>query len=125
MRIAVTSQNFHTVTGHAGQARRFMVYESYGTGPALEMFRLDLEEAMSFHNLDPLAKHPLDTVDVLITAGAGPGLVRRLAARHVLVVATNETEPQRAVEAFLMGDIKLATEGCRHDEGKHRCACHG
>jgi predicted Fe-Mo cluster-binding NifX family protein len=124
MLIAVTSQNFHTVTGHAGQARRFIVYESKGACTAVEMFRLDLEEAMSFHNLDPLAKHPLDKVDVLITAGAGIGFVQRLAARNVLVVATNEIEPQRAVEAFLLGDIKLPTDGCRHDDTKHHCSCH-
>ena len=27
MRIAVTSQNFRTVTGHAGKARRFLVFD--------------------------------------------------------------------------------------------------
>jgi hypothetical protein len=33
MRIAVTSQNFRTVTGHAGRARRFIVSEADGREP--------------------------------------------------------------------------------------------
>jgi len=28
MRIGVTSQNFRTITGHAGKTRRFLVFES-------------------------------------------------------------------------------------------------
>jgi hypothetical protein len=27
MKIAVTSQNFSTITGHAGRARRFLMYD--------------------------------------------------------------------------------------------------
>ena len=27
MRIAVTSQNFKTITGHAGKSRRFLIYD--------------------------------------------------------------------------------------------------
>lgn len=49
MRIAVTSQNFTTITRHAGKTRRFLIYEAQpGTEPA-EVQRLDLPIEMSFH----------------------------------------------------------------------------
>jgi hypothetical protein len=34
MRIAITSQNFRTVTGHAGRAGRFLVFEAAATRAA-------------------------------------------------------------------------------------------
>jgi hypothetical protein len=33
MRIGVTSQNFRTITGHAGKTRRFLVYQATGCRP--------------------------------------------------------------------------------------------
>ncbi len=32
MRIGVTSQNFRTITGHAGKTRRFLIFEQDATG---------------------------------------------------------------------------------------------
>ena len=29
MRIGVTSQNFRTITGHAGKTRRFLIYDVF------------------------------------------------------------------------------------------------
>lgn len=137
MRIAVTSQNFRTVTGHAGKARRFVVFEADGQTPSREIERLDLDIDMAIHGYDHHAVHPLDSMNVLITSGAGEGFVRNLAARGVLVVATSETIPSLAVEAFLDGRVKSASDGCNHDhsdfgsEGQthgdglgHTCNCH-
>ena len=123
MRIAVTSQDFLTVTGHAGRAHRFILFESHGAGPALEVGRLDLDKSMTIHGFDPHAAHPLDRINVLITGGAGAGFIRRLAARDVLVVASDESNPLGAVEAFLSGHAKLATDGCSQNESDHACNC--
>ena len=125
MRIAVTSQNFRTVTGHAGRARRFVVFEAQDVGPVREVYRLDLDDNMTIHGFDPGAGHPLDWMDVLITGGAGTGFVRHMAARGVLVVATDQDDPLHAVQAYLSGYSKSATEGCSHDEAEHSCDCHG
>jgi predicted Fe-Mo cluster-binding NifX family protein len=138
MLIAVTSQNFRTVTGHAGRARRFIVFDGDGSAPAREVGRLDLDAEMAIHGYDPQAGHPLDSMQALITGGAGEGFVRNLAARGVMVVATPETDPLRAVEAFFAGRIISASEGCNHDhsdlgeegneggrEDGHACSCHG
>ncbi|HAF44735.1 MAG TPA: nitrogen fixation protein [Gallionellaceae bacterium] len=137
MRIAVTSQNYRTVTGHAGRARRFIVFETEGQEPPREINRLDLDANMAIHGFDHTAGHPLDSMNVLITGGAGDGFVRHLAARGVLVVATDESDPILAVQAFLAGRMRSASDGCNHDHsdlegGAHShdargqtCDCHG
>ena len=136
MRIAVTSQNFRSVTGHAGRARRFIVFEAAAGAPAREVERLDLDAAMAIHGFDPRARHPLDDMDVLITGGAGEGFVRHMTARGVRVVATGETDPALAVAAFLAGRVQSASAGCSHDHSDlgddahdhgdgHACDCHG
>jgi len=137
MRIAVTSQNYRTVTGHAGRARRFIVFDAGGQEPPREIERLDLDANMAIHGFDHTAGHPLDSMNVLITGGAGEGFVRHLAARGVQVVATDESEPVLAVKAFLAGRVKSASESCNHDhsdlEGDahshdaqgQKCDCHG
>lgn len=138
MRIAVTSQNYRTVTGHAGRARRFIVFEADGQEPPREVERLDLDTDMAIHGYDHRAAHPLDSMNVLITGGAGAGFVQHLAARGVLVVATEESDPGVAVEAFIAGRVKSPSAGCNHDhsdpggngrahgdEQDHACNCHG
>ena len=135
MHIAVTSQNFRTVTGHAGRARRFIIFEADGATPAKEVGRLDLDAQMAIHGYSSDAAHPLDGMDVLITGGAGEGFVRNLAARGVVVVATPESDPVRAVDAFLAGRVLSASDGCNHDHSDlgdeaddhtgHSCNCHG
>lgn len=128
MRIAVTSQNFRTVTGHAGRARRFLVYEADTGRQPRELERLDLDLHMTIHGFDPRARHPLDGMDVLITGGAGAGFVQHMAARGVRVVATAETDPRQAIAAFFAGRICSASDGCRHDHDdvdEEGCDCHG
>jgi predicted Fe-Mo cluster-binding NifX family protein len=135
MRIAVSSQNFRTVTGHAGRARRFIVFETGGCKRPAEVERLDLDADMAMHGFDHRAAHPLDGMDVLITGGAGEGFVRNLAARGVQVVATVESDPVLAVEAFLAGRLMSASASCNHDhlgedgqdhrhEPAQQCGCH-
>ena len=102
MKIGVTSQNFKTITGHAGKTRRFLVFSRDGEGNAIEIDRLDLPKAMSMHEFRGDA-HPIDNLDVLITAGCGNGFVRRMAERGIRVVTTSETDPKTAVTALLNG----------------------
>lgn len=101
MKIGVTSQNFRTITGHAGKTRRFLVYECEASGiRALE--HLDLPKEMSMHEFRG-DHHPLDDFDVLVTAGCGQGFRERMAAKGIRVVATSETDPLTAVTAVVAG----------------------
>ena len=102
MRIAVTSQNFRTITGHAGKTRRFLVYEAEGAD-VREVQRLDLPKEQSFHELHGDAPHPIDGVDVLLTGSCGENFVARLARRGIRVVATGETDPVTAVRLVSTG----------------------
>ena len=136
MRIAVTSQNFRSVTGHAGRARRFIVFEVGDKGTPQEIERLDLEANMTIHGFDPRSNHPLDNMKVLITAGSGEGFIRHMAARGVQVVATAESDPAMAVAAYLAGRVISASGNCHQDQAEigdgfndhgddrtHECSC--
>lgn len=112
MRVAITSQNFRTVTSHAGRARKFLVVDTGVQG--VEAQCLDLAPEYAMHGFDDAMPHPLDGVDVLITGSAGEGLTRRLAHRGIQVVCTAETDPACAVRDFLNGCLKPAPP---HDHG--------
>ena len=116
MLIAVTSQNFRTITSHAGKARRFIVFEGQSTNDLKEAYRLELPVDMSLH-ASHQPDHPLHQVDVLITGSAGSGLVARLARQGVDVVICGETDPVEAARLYLSGaPLKMAEP---HDEDHH------
>jgi predicted Fe-Mo cluster-binding NifX family protein len=102
MRIGVTSQNFRTVTGHAGKTRRFLIYEADAGGSPREVERLDLPKEMSLHEHHG-DDHPIYGLDAVVTGSCGAGFVQRLARFGVRVVATSETDPATAVAALAAG----------------------
>ena len=104
MKIGVTSQNFRTVTGHAGKTRRFLVYETNSaTGKPQECERLDLPKEMSMHAYQGIEPHPIEQFDALITGGCGQGFLNRMAMSGVRVYVTGETDPLKAVQAVIDG----------------------
>jgi predicted Fe-Mo cluster-binding NifX family protein len=105
MKFAITSQNFRTVTGHAGKSRRFLVYSAEPSQEPLEIERLDLPRELAFHEFRGEGVHPVDGVDVIITGGAGAGFVHRLAARGIRVAVTGETDPLAAIRRFFDGTL--------------------
>ncbi|MDP2832764.1 MAG: NifB/NifX family molybdenum-iron cluster-binding protein [Pseudomonadota bacterium] len=117
MKIAVTCQNRKTVTGHAGKCRKFWVYEVEGRVVlGRNLLELPIEE--SFHASSHDAPHPLDDVNVLISGGMGFGLQNRLKQKGILAVATSETDPDRAVAAWLDGCLpEAAPEAHDHEHG--------
>lgn len=124
MKIAVTSQNFRTITGHAGRTRRFLVFEAEPGMEPIEVDRLDLPPELAFHEFRDTGPHPVDCADVLITGSAGPGFIRRLAARGIRVYVTTETDPRRAIRALFEGTLPSPAphEDCQcgsHDSHEH------
>ena len=101
MKIAVTSQNYRTVTGHAGKTRKFLVYEARPDGSFEEVERIKLPKEMSMHAHPHDAPHPLDAMDFIITAGCGQGFVNKMGARGVRVYVTDTEDPKKAVEELL------------------------
>jgi predicted Fe-Mo cluster-binding NifX family protein len=118
MRIAVTSQNYKTITGHAGKSRRFLVFETDGSATPAEVERLDLPKEMSVHEYHG-DDHPLFQLGLaaLVTQGAGEGFVQRMARHGIVVHATSESDPVRAV-ALVAGGLPLpAALPHDHDHG--------
>ncbi|MBT3204405.1 MAG: nitrogen fixation protein [Gammaproteobacteria bacterium] len=117
MNIAVTSQNFRTITGHAGKSRRFLVYTSPSVGEWVETDRLDLPKEMSMHEFKG-GSHPIDAFDVLITGGCGDGFIRKMSMRGIKVIATSESDPVTAVKTYASGKALPAAEPHEHNH-KH------
>ncbi|MGC2781374.1 MAG: NifB/NifX family molybdenum-iron cluster-binding protein [Bradyrhizobium sp.] len=123
MLVAIASQNFRTVTSHAGMTRRFMIFEVQPDREPEEINRLDLPRGQSIHEHAGNDPHPLDYVDVVIAGSAGPGFVDRMASHGVKAVATAETDPVQAIAKFLAGTLppplpKVGEGGCS-------CNCQG
>lgn len=119
MKIAITSQNFRTITGHAGKTNRFLVFEADQDGEPAEIQRLDLPKEMSFHEFRSGGPHPVDVADVIITGSAGPGFIQRLAARGIRVFVTSETDPRLAIRALFDGTLPPPAPHEEHDCGGH------
>jgi predicted Fe-Mo cluster-binding NifX family protein len=114
MKIAVTSQNFRTITGHAGKARRFLVYEVEAGAEPVEVERIDLPMGMAFHDFKGDGAHPIDGVNGVITGSCGAGFAQRLAARGIQVLVTGETDPISAVRKVSANEPLAAPEPHDH-----------
>jgi len=101
MKIGVTSQNFRTITGHAGKARRFFIYQGSSEEDLKLIDKLDLAKSQSIHESNPAEKHPLDDLDILITASCGVGFFRKMNARGVQVIQTDEQDPLTAAKIVI------------------------
>jgi predicted Fe-Mo cluster-binding NifX family protein len=130
LRIAVSSQNRKTVTEHAGKCRKFWVYEVI-KGQVAGKTLLELPIEQSLHEATPGEDHPLDTVNVLISASMGSGLKERLLQRGIQGVVTQETDPDQAVALLLSGEMELLPPNrdwvarCAQDDGSVRCGASG
>ena len=124
MRIAVTSQNFRTITPHAGVTRCFLVYEGERGEVPCASERLDLPKEMALREFADRGPHPIDKVDTLIVGSAGPGFVRRLASRGIDVIVTSETDPTTAVTKYLAGTLADG-EPNKENESADSSHCYG
>jgi len=116
MLIAVTSQNFRTITQHAGKSRRFLIFAQNASGQTVEVERLDLPLEMSMHEFKG-EDHPIFKVDFLVTGSSGQGFVKRLAQQGVKVIATGESDPLKAAEALFAG--KTLSPAAPHTHAHH------
>lgn len=121
MKIGITSQNFRTITGHAGKTRRFLIYNVDEEGNIEELPRLDLPKEMSLHEYHG-EDHPVFDLDVIVTAGCGEGFHRRLGSRGIVVIVTSESDPEAAVRTLAKGESLSPAAPHEHAHGDVKVA---
>ena len=115
MKIGITSQNFRTITAHAGTTSRFLVYSADADTPPVETDRLDPPTERAIQKLKDTGPPPVDLPDVVITAGCGLDFLRRMAARGIEVIATSKSDPLTAVTSYVNGSPLPPPEPHFHD----------
>ncbi|ABC22784.1 NifB/NifX family molybdenum-iron cluster-binding protein [Rhodospirillum rubrum] len=118
MRIGISSQDFLTVSGHAGRARHFLIFETSADGALGAPSRLELPPDKVLHAFGDDGPHPLYDLDVVVTAGAGGHFVSRMEARGVRVVFCAEIPATEAARQVASGEpasspAPLAQECCQ------------
>jgi len=104
MKIAVASNDFIKVARHAGQARKWLVFEVPEGQTPVEVDRLELAPDQVFHH-HKQGTNPLDGVSVLIAASAGEGFLRRMGKRGIEAVLTGEADARKAAADYLAGTL--------------------
>ena len=107
MKIAIATKDFTAVSGHAGQARQWLLYDlsqhrSNQLLPAPS--RIDLTKEQILHTFADNAVHPLDGIDIVIAGSAGDGFIRHMKKRGAEVLLTGESDPAVAITRILAGE---------------------
>jgi predicted Fe-Mo cluster-binding NifX family protein len=120
MKIAVTTEN-EEVFQHFGQSRTFTIFTAE-SGEITKKVTLDAGE--SGHSaLAGLLKNL--AIDVVICGGIGGGARQMLASAGIQLVSGVTGSVDKAVEAFLKGELKDQGETCDHHDHEHGHDCHG
>ena len=110
MKIAVTSQDQISITQHAGRCTCFWVYEIEHADIVTKQL-VELPENSRFHNVSPSPL--LNDINVLITGGMASELRYCLKQQAIQSVITRESNPERAVRAWLNGTLEELTPVAR------------
>jgi predicted Fe-Mo cluster-binding NifX family protein len=105
MKIAIaTNDNWCKVSGHAGKARDWLVFdcEPGKAIPEPQQIRLSNEQLPHYFKDD--GPHPLHGVEIVVAASAGDGFVRHMQEWGAQVLLTGETEPHVALQKILNGE---------------------
>lgn len=106
MKIAIATQDFATVSGHAGQARQWLLYDlsrHHASRLLPAPRRIELGKEQVLHVFADDGPHPLDGVDVVVAASAGDGFIRHMRQRGADVLLTGESDPAVAITRILAG----------------------
>ena len=107
MKIAIATKDWLSISGHAGQARCWLVYDFGQTPPAGSLPQpqcVELAKNQVMHHCEDDGPHPLDGVDIMVAGSAGDGFVRHMKKRGAEVLLTGETDPAAALTRILAGE---------------------
>jgi len=110
MKIAIaTRKNWCAISGHAGQARHWLVFDCPPDNRVPNHQRIVLTKEQLPHYFKDDGPHPLHGVAVVVVASAGDGYIRRMEKWGARVLLTGETDPREAVRKILAGEILAKT----------------
>jgi hypothetical protein len=101
--IAVNEEG-HRVSGHAGQARHWLLFECVPGAPLPTAARVLLSTEQLPHHFKDDGPHPLHGCQVIIAGSAGDGFVRHMGKWGAQVLLTGESDPQVALRKILQGE---------------------
>jgi predicted Fe-Mo cluster-binding NifX family protein len=107
MKIAVATRDWVAVSGHAGKAASWLLYDltNHRMGePLPQPVRVALTPDQVFHYFKDDGPHPLDGVEIIVAASAGDGFLRHMKNRGTDVVLTGESDPAAALARLLAGE---------------------
>jgi len=104
MKIAITSPNAKTISGHAGKCPGYLIYD-IDENKNIQKSHIKLSKEQVFKNFSgPLSQspnHPLNGIDIFITQSLGDGLGNRLNKDGIKVYTTEITNPEEIVQSIL------------------------
>lgn len=106
VKIAVASKGFEKVTGHAGRARQWLLFDIPAGSGELRVSQVTLSKGQSFHHFKDGVPYPLDGISALIATSSGTSFVRRMQKGGIDAVMTAETDPYKAVADYLRKQLK-------------------
>ncbi|MGS5087323.1 NifB/NifX family molybdenum-iron cluster-binding protein [Hydrogenophaga sp. A37] len=105
MKVAIaTHKDWSQVSGHAGQAREWLLFHCQSDQPLPEPQRITLTKEQLPHHFKDDGPHPLHGVQLLIAGSAGDGFLRHMAGWGAQVLLTGETDPRAALQKVLAGE---------------------
>lgn len=109
MKIAIaTKARWSKISGHAGHARNWLVYDCAAGSPLPAPQRITLEKLQLLHYFEDDSPHPLHGVAAMVVASAGEGFIRHMKKWGVEVLLTGETDPQVAAAKILAAEALAA-----------------
>jgi predicted Fe-Mo cluster-binding NifX family protein len=107
MKVAVPTKDWIAISGHAGQAQRWLVYDlrdHHAGAPLPPPARVELVKEQLPHYFKDDGPHPLDGVEMILAGSAGDGFVRHMKKRGADVLLTGETDPASALARVIAGE---------------------
>jgi predicted Fe-Mo cluster-binding NifX family protein len=104
MKIAIATKDYTAVSGHAGQARHWLLFDCQPGVPRPAGEPIELAKEQVLHHFQDDGPHPLDGVDIVVAGSAGDGFVRHMHKRGAQVLLTGESDPAAALEKILAGE---------------------
>jgi predicted Fe-Mo cluster-binding NifX family protein len=107
MKIAIATKDWQTVSGHAGKARCWLLYDlqpGKAGAPLPPPARIELTHDQLPHYFHDDGPHPLDGVEIVVAGSAGDGFVRHMKKRGADVLLTGETDPAAALTRIIAGE---------------------